>query len=691
MQMVALCGILGRYDPIDCPFRSSVRRIPLVWGLFSPICQLANRFLERGRRANFRFDVRCCKRFSTGMNRTTTRTFGPLAALALFAAGLITPAVANDDALERALELVRRSSGAFRATSAQDVAQARAEAIGKWQALGQIFDRSGANGQAWKEYLLWDRLTAALSDNATTNADELAKLLDRFHRHYAGLEHPAIMQLRDALHRYQHRLLAVKNKGLRDEFAQRMAELEQLVQSLHTAPHSETLQRIAVQLRWLRDHEQVPETVQVVRNLASAANIRVVASQSLIGRATYEPIDRVDPLTDVVLGTTVHGTSHLVGTMQAYPAASSQDVLLQARLQGDADTAGRGYNGPVRANVIGRALVEAAGEITFGPEGFRVGQTEAHVSATGRPTCMWTTCKSRIANGLITCVAKRRAARTQELGDCIASRHAEQRMEQQLDDELNDRVGKLQQSYLSEFRNPLLRHDTFPRVFQASSQADNAQVVMLLASSVQTGALTAAPESNIDAALHAQVHETAANNMAATMLAGRTISEVELRDFVSDMFGKPAEQTQVAKRDLLEIVFSDALPLSFLFDDSVITIKIRGDRFIRYRTRYPAMNMIVRYAVEQSGDAVTARRAGEPEVVPKDFEVTGPRPLSAREIGTRRLIIAMLERELAASYQLGKIALPDQFRGELTVTRLVANDGWLDIGAEPTEGGASGP
>ena len=113
--------------------------------------------------------------------------------------------------------------------------------------------------------------------------------------------------------------------------------------------------------------------VAAVRDLAPVANVRLIVSQDFIAKTTREPVDRVDPLTDYVLGTTVHGTSHLVGTMAAFPVASDEEVRLEARLQGDADTDGRGYNGPVRANVVGAATVQATGDILFGPDGFHVG------------------------------------------------------------------------------------------------------------------------------------------------------------------------------------------------------------------------------------------------------------------------------------------------------------------------------
>ena len=278
------------------------------------------------------------------------------------------------------------------------------------------------------------------------------------------------MRARAALARYYYRCLSCDEPNVPEDFDQRLSELAGLVESLRTSSSGATLEKIAVHLEWFERHEQIPAAMEAVRQLAPHPNVRVAISQAFITRTTEEPIDRVDPLTDYVLGTTIHGTSHLVGTLAAFPVSSEEGIRLQAELQGAAATSGRGYNGPVRANLVGDATVRALGEIFFGAEGFHVGETSAQVSATGHPTSMWTTCRSRVASGLITCMARHRSARTQELGDWIASRHAEQQLKVQVGQELQTRLDELQQGYLTQFRHPLVRHRTFPRAVPHNQQ-----------------------------------------------------------------------------------------------------------------------------------------------------------------------------------------------------------------------------
>ncbi len=593
-----------------------------------------------------------------------------------------TPAVGGD--IDQASEVIRNARGAFRVTSTNDVALARADSVERMNALGAVLDAAGRNGQAWKEYFLWEQLSDQLTADGAPDVTELARLLERFTRDQAGLELPAIMHLRASLRRYYFRALAVDDPQVRAEFDQRLEHLGELVEALRKTRDSATLQEMSLLLSWFEQREQVPAVVAAVLELAPAANIRIRVSKQFIARMTHELIDRRDPMTDCILGTTLHGMSHLVGTMELVPVSGDGEVRMEARLRGDASTTARGYHGPVRANLVGVASVQAAGTIRFGEDGFHLGQTVAHVSAQGHPTSMWTTCNSRLANALIRSAAERRATRTQAQGDCIASRHAEQRMELQLADELGMRVGEMQRGFQTQFRNPLLRHETFPRQFKASSDSAGAQVEMLLASCVQTGAPHLPPVTSFQAALHAQIHETAMNNLSASLLAGRTVSEAELRAFLRRLFTGEAAQMPVAGSDSLQIVLARQRPLTVHVDDSVIAVKVRADRFIKNRSKFPAMNMTLRYRVEQSAAGVRVTRASAPEVVPRDFESKGRRRLGAREIAARRLITRMLDRDLAKTYQFASFTLPkpaDQL-GTLVVTALNADRGWLDIGLE---------
>ena len=492
------------------------------------------------------------------------------------------------------------------------------------------------------------------------------------------------MRVRHALERYLNRVASLDQPGLETEYRDRLDILAQLMESCEGAATDRRYDEISLHLGWLEAHEQVPAIVAAVREAVARPNVRVAVAQEFISKVTSESIDRTDPMTDYILGTTVHGTSHTIAELAVVPAESREGVRLLTRLEGNARTWGRGYNGPVRANMAGTAELLATSEIVFGPEGFRLEGTDAVVSATGRPTSMWTVYRSRVLNGLVTRVGRKRAARTQEIGDCIASRHAEQRLERQVGDEVAARLAGMQRDYVTRFRNPLLRRDAFPPFFHTESDAETARAAVLIAAAHQLGAPSDPPTLDSPAAFALQLHESVVNNLAATLLAGKTVSEMEIRKFIDQLFGRTATESPVNERDVLYITLEDDRPISFRIDNQIVSVKVRAKQFIVNRRAYYPMNLLLRYHLEQTPRGIVASQASEPEITPPRFETEGPGRLATREVTSRRLILNMLDRELKKEYLVGEFVLPEpgDVFGPMTVTKLVAADGWLALSAD---------
>jgi len=603
----------------------------------------------------------------------------------IVAAGLPPAARAAGTDVGQARAVIDQARGHFRDTTREDVTAARAEALDKMEDLKTILNAAEDHGKAWRDYLLWDRLTTQLNNETGVDRAELEAILRRFDAGYPGLELPAIRRLRVALKRYYRHVLGVNDPRLRDEFARRLEQLEHLVGLLSTSDQGKVLQKISCQLAWAKQHEQVPAMVKAIRDLAPETNAGLAVSRDLLARVTRESIDRAEPLTDCILGTTVYGTSFLAGSMVVVPAPGDGVIRLETRLRGEVDAVGRGYHGPVRASVVGAAPVHATGGILFGPLGFRREPARGHVFVRGRPTAIWTIYGNPLADALVTRVARRRAAKTQQLANYIASRHAEQRLEQQFDEELETRLSALQHAYLKNFRKPLLRHDMFPRVFRAKSHENGAKVDLLLAADAQTGAPHPPPASRHHAALSAHIHETALNNLADKLLGGRTVSDARLAKSLRQLFGAQSDGTVHEQEDDFQIVLASERPLTFTMDDSVLTVKIRADLFMTTTNKYPAMTVTVRYKVHLAGGDVQAQRVGEIDVLPPDFEENAKRRLSARETAARRFITRTLESELKQTYHLQGLSLPDEFGrfGALALTELIVDDGWLKLGADP--------
>ncbi len=175
------------------------------------------------------------------------------------------------------------------------------------------------------------------------------------------------------------------------------------------------------------------------------------------------------------------------------------------------------------------------------------------------------------------------------------------------------------------------------------------------------------------------------------MLAGRTLSEIEIRNFLNGLFGTQSSAPSVNEEDVVYMTFADERPVTCRVDDSVVTLQLRASNYIMNRRKIAPMNVTLRYRLQRSAAGVVATQVAEPEISPPRFESEGPGRLGTRETAARRVISSMLERELAKTYQLESFVLPrpaDTF-GKLVVTQLIVDDSWIAMGAEKA-GGAEG-
>jgi hypothetical protein len=423
----------------------------------------------------------------------------------------------------------------------------------------------------------------------------------------------------------------------------------------------------------------------------SHPNFRMSVTNRFLAEVTTQPVTSTDPLTDCILGTTVRGTSLTTGQIQVRPVPAEQGMRLRVSLDGQAETWGHGCHGPVRARLVGCAAISASGELGFGPEGFCLHATDAEVSATGRPTQLWTVCRSRAVDRLITRAAWRRAARTQELADYIASRHAEQQLREQLGDELGTRLAELQRDYRERFREPLLRRAAFPRIFTARSDESSAEIALLLGADWQAGSPIEPPAVAGEAAVVVQLHETACDNLAALFLAGETLSEQQIRQTLERWLGQPDSGGAIEAREMLHITFAEERPITLRIEDNKLSLRLRTSGFTANRRAYQPMNVLLQYELRADMGRLVATRVGEPEITPPRWETERAGRLGAREIASRRLIRNMLERELQAEYVIETFRLPRPLDvcGPMCITQLAAAGGWLSIAADAA--GAAAP
>src|SRR3990170_5373497 len=91
----------------------------------------------------------------------------------------------------------------------------------------------------------------------------------------------------------------------------------------------------------------------------------------MLDAGMHQPIDRVDPLTDVILGTRITGTTHLTGALRVQPIPCTDRALLVSVLAGTASSDTVGRNGPALIYSDGLTNIRAVKPMQLDGQGIR--------------------------------------------------------------------------------------------------------------------------------------------------------------------------------------------------------------------------------------------------------------------------------------------------------------------------------
>ena len=490
------------------------------------------------------------------------------------------------------------------------------------QQLEQWLAPQGANGEAWLRYLQWDRLRAELRGGGDPDLEQLDQVAARLAADHVGLELARFRNLHVAVHRYAE---AIRH-----------------------------------------------------RQRGSLPNFRITLSQPVVSTSTEEEIDDASPVTDNILGTAIYGDGRTRGTARMHFVASDEHGALELRLAAKLTTDTTGYNGPVRIYSAGQTWISARKRVHIDATGIRAAPATASATNKIRTKGISSKFRCRLLDGLVRRVAWKRLRKQKSLSDHIAAQHAARDFKQQLDDELAEMLAKANADFQQEIRQPLLDGEAFPRLLQVSTTADQLQVAILQATGEQLGAPAGSPHELQRGDLTLELHASAVNNLTASMLAGVTLTDLEIQQELHEL-GLLDEITAKPGKDAIAITLADQDPVSVHIDKGQIALTVRGKRYIAGGRSYPPMNVSIRYHIERLENRLVAKLDGEPEFVPPRFASGGRRRLGLREIALKNLLKKRLDRELDPEVVSDGFVLPEpgDRLGKFSYRQLVADEGWL--------------
>ena len=572
----------------------------------------------------------------------------------------------------------RNAKAAFRPIAETDVAEAKSVLLAALDRLDQRLTQAGANGDDWRKYLHWTELQDELRADKQPDLKPLGKLYARYNAGYDGLDLVWFVDVERALHNYIATIGGVHAKGIRKGYENALDRLAKSLDAYAVKPTTQDALAISESVRWLRDAHQAPELVEAIQRCYVQPNVFADISAEIVGAGIAEQVDDVTQVSDCILGTSVSGTAHTRGKTIVALSPNPDMAVIDTLFFGATASDNVGYHKPVTIFSSATTDLAACKRIWINDGGLF-----SHPAASNAETSICIgDIQSDKGRRLIERMAWKRAGKQQSEAECVASRHAEERLSARIDDQAAEQLQRANEQYVAKYKRPFTERKVFPEMLHFSTTERALVVVALQAGGGKLAAPGLPPAAAEGADMSVRLHESMINNLAFDAIAGRTVYEEKVQAAVTDALGHLPEKMKGDEDGKpWAISFAARQPISVTFADDGFTITLRGDRYYKGNESYPAMNVSAVYKIEKSPKGFKILRQGDIQVFPPDFV-----PGSGQQIDARRQIIRkLLEKRFAKVFEpefLGEgLELPGKWKaaGKLQPIQVECRNGWLVI------------
>jgi len=584
----------------------------------------------------------------------------------------------NPAALERLADLCVESRKAFRPLTSQDLLAARRALEAAVARLDRRLTAAGAEGDQWRKYLRMDDLQRELA-KTTPDPTVMTAIHGRFAAGHEGLGLIWFRDVREALVHYLQTAAGVNNPDMPAQFEQLMLDLAQRLKQYAVRPTAEDALAIGQAVGWLDSAGQTPELLGAIRQTLVRPNLAFQADAKIVAAGLAEPFDDIRPVRDFILGTDLYSTAHTTGQTIVELVPDEHRAVLDALFYGTAVSEGIGYNGPVCIYNTSISHLAARKRIWLDAEGLHA--FDAVSRAETRTTI--TDIRSRRGRALVECLAWRQALRKQPAAEYIAARHAEARLNDQIDRRAAEAIAEANRQFQQKFRQPLLQRRLFPQQLRFGTDRQRLYLIALQAEANQVAAPSPPPPVPPQAEMSLCIHESLLNNFAGSALAGMTVTQESFNQGIGKLLGEVPERLRDDDaEEPWAIGFAAALPITVAFADNQIRVSIRGRRFVKGGEAYPGMDVTAVYNIVSDRDGFRAIRQGPLVIVPPGATSEETVKLTSRQVVIKTLLEKRFGRILADELPIEGLQLPGKWEklGRLEVTWLEARDGWLVIG-----------
>jgi hypothetical protein len=597
-------------------------------------------------------------------------------------------------------DLIQNARTNFKPLSAKEPAEARADLQAQMNDVADYINPSSENGKVWLRYLRWDALKQAVAEDKPKDLAPFDTTLRQLNRNETGLENHRFRRLASALRRY-HDVAAVSSWDKPSEiYGKQLDALQRDLDAYRKDPSPRTQLALSERIRIIDGIGQAPKLVAALRNDLAKPNAFVDISTELVA-ASAGPINRSEPVTDCILGTNIHSDAHTTGNVDVISIPSDNKAIVEFRSNGHVWSDSRGTNGPAvicstsDTNFTATKRVELSDEAFVATSAQANADTDIHLHSVSKAG-------GGLGSRLVSSIGWRKAQSSRGQAESIAADHAEGRIANSFNDELDSEVQKARDKYVDEYRRPLERRGEVPDYIRFHSKNDSIGFEVTQASHSQLGASSDPPAAPEKHDVTMRLHETAVDNYSASLLSGATASQnkpeedvkfnVHLPTWMDNMWkNRKTEATNKAggKEEPFKeyaLTFRENRPISVGFEQNKVKLTVHVAHLKSGDKSFDNWDVTSNYTPELTGGKVILHREGDLVLLPTDFRGQ----LNTRQVAERR----NLEEELNKRSDQGK-GFPKTIEfdpikpegkmadaGPLEFSRFTCGNGWAVIGLD---------
>ncbi|HBJ38967.1 MAG TPA: hypothetical protein DDZ51_30315 [Planctomycetaceae bacterium] len=559
---------------------------------------------------------------------------------------------------------------------------------------------SGQRAADWLDYVDADPLIDAIvSKKSATEVNNAAReLQSRLVGNIVGLEMPPLVKLREAT---EAMIAAGRYPDPDRSHRWVQQQLDSLIKTLETGDvgnSPEDAARLSLVLQLLAQSNQVPELVSDIYHSFSRPNLVVTLDGRIIQDAIARPVDRFRPVRDCILGTRIVGNGHLRGELVGRLSPSIGRVQVDLVLTGQFLSDSVGYNGPVRLPSVGQGAITATRSLWIGEDGVSLSNVSSSASLDTTITSIQHPLR------IVRRIASKQVAQKKPQADQIARERFRNQVVTDFTNQTSEAAQRLQSGPtggstpsaklppLSDAQTTLKRLNLSPptRLIGSTSHSVFAQVTQR--SGKQLAASTSPPSLGTfgngivsgDATL--QVHESLIDNLASTVLGGRTMTGEQIDQLIGSVKNTSISRATPGSAiepppEKFEIEFASLRPIIFELRDQKIRVGIRGNRFSQDgRDLRSSLEITATYEPIDMGGYKILRRTG---IVKVDFPGSGR--IGVQQVAQRRSIQKLFkdrfpETLLNQPLILPVLAMVPSLSGRVyRVSGIDAQNGWLTL------------